>query len=530
MRAGAGGGVLCLVVAAVACGLARAASQTPALYVSVNGSDAADCSSARPCATFDRAYHRAQAGQTVLVAAGDYPAQQISADSTKTGSPVAFRPATASAKVRIVSTLPGVWGAVGLLIHGSHVAFHRIDILNGWGTDGASDVLVANVKAATFTVMASTNVSIVGGSVGPYQNDAAKIGRESRAVLVDHVFFHDYLQTDPAKHMECLHVFPVSNLVIRNSRFYNCAIMDLFFSNYGPGDIHDVVIENNWFDAPGSHGSGPASAPLMFEPFNVPISNVTIRFNSLLGSIGFGNSGPYSDVRMIANVASRIQYACTYGGSGFTYAYNVWTAAHCGPTDRSAPLQFVSSNGFDLHLPAAAAAVRAGDPSSQPARDIDGRLRPLHVPPDAGASQDETAELLIGRSIGAVALGMTPSDVANAYGPSKRVPSGAGTRTTRYAIEGRNVKLQFRANAVVAIETSSPYYTTAAGLGVGSTAAAARAASFAWGSACRKAYRRARGNSTTYLIPRNGSRSATIAAVVISRRGQDVCPRPPASG
>ena len=518
-----GSALLCVLVAAVACELAQATPPAPALHVAVSGSDAADCSSARPCATFDRAYHRARPGQTVLVAAGDYPAQKISADSTKGGAAVIFRPATAGARVRIVNTLPGVYGAVGLSIRGSHVAFHDIDILNSWATDGVSDVLLANVDAATFTVMASTNVSIVGGSIGPYQNDAAKIGRQSHAVLVDHVRFHDYLRTDPATHMECLHVFPVSGLVIRNSRFYNCAIMDVFFSNYGPGDIHDILIENNWFDAPGSHGAGPASAPLMFEPFSVPISNVTIRFNSLLGGIGFGNSGPYSNVRMIANVGDRIQYACNYGGAGFTYAYNVWTAARCGPTDRSAPLSFVNPSGFDLRLPRRAAALRAGDPSSRPARDIDGKLRPLHVAPDAGASQSETAELLVGKSIGAVALGMTPSGVTSAYRLSPSVAPTAATRTAIYVIEGRTVRLRYHAGVVVGLETSSPYYTTSNGLGVGSTAAAARAASFTWTTTCRKAYRRVTGRSVTYLMTRSSSRSTNIAAVTVVGRADDPC-------
>ena len=101
-------------------------------------------------------------------------------------------------------------------------------------------------------------MSVIGGSVGPTVNNASQITNcylcnySPQNILIDGVYFHDYTRTDPAKHMECLHVYPAQGITIRNSRFYNCAIMNLFFANNGSGgSLRDITLLNNMFDAPG---------------------------------------------------------------------------------------------------------------------------------------------------------------------------------------------------------------------------------------------------------------------------------------
>ena len=51
--------------------------------------------------------------------------------------------------------------------------------------------------------------------------------------VIDNVRFHDVVMTSTGEaegiHMECLYS-QASNITIKNSRFENCAVMDLFFT------------------------------------------------------------------------------------------------------------------------------------------------------------------------------------------------------------------------------------------------------------------------------------------------------------
>ena len=87
--------LLCSVLLLVDGAGCATAAPTATLYVSSGGSDGSQCSKASPCKSFARAYARAQLGQTVLVAAGDYPKQTLTAVNGKdsAGANVVFRPA-----------------------------------------------------------------------------------------------------------------------------------------------------------------------------------------------------------------------------------------------------------------------------------------------------------------------------------------------------------------------------------------------------------------------------------------------------
>ena len=60
-------------------------------------------------------------------------------------------------------------------------------------------------------------------------------GRDRRrsGFTFDNVVFHDVLVTDSAVHNECVYATGAEGLTVRNSRFYNCATMDLFFTELG---------------------------------------------------------------------------------------------------------------------------------------------------------------------------------------------------------------------------------------------------------------------------------------------------------
>ena len=120
---------------------------------------------------------------------------------------------------------------------------------------------------------------------------------------------------------------------------------------------------------------------------------------------------------------------------------------------------------------------------------------------------------------------MRAADVATAYGLSSPAPATDKPRVAHYRRDGSDVWLRYLRSSVVGIETTSPYYTTLGGLGVGSAAADAVAAGFKWSVECRKAYRRIQGGVATYLITRGGAEGKPVSAVLIVRRQQDECPR-----
>ena len=51
------------------------------LAVSTTGSDSSSCAATAPCKTFERAYNAAASGDTIVVAAGRYPVQNVPAGS-----------------------------------------------------------------------------------------------------------------------------------------------------------------------------------------------------------------------------------------------------------------------------------------------------------------------------------------------------------------------------------------------------------------------------------------------------------------
>lgn len=192
--------------------------------------------------TFDRAYHRAPAGSTVRVLPGTYPAQTL----TGGGRRVVFAP---SGRVTV--------GEVEL-DHASNVEFRDMRI-RGWKANGGSHITFRRVTTiGSFYIYAPASwVSVIGGSVGPSHNENSYIAvpdddvaQPSRHIRIDGVRFHDVTR-DANVHVECLHLADGVDVVIRNSRFENCAVFDLFVTwwYFRPkvGPPTQVRIEHNVF-------------------------------------------------------------------------------------------------------------------------------------------------------------------------------------------------------------------------------------------------------------------------------------------
>jgi hypothetical protein len=321
----------------------------------------------------------------VQVAGGTYPAQTIQPDPAKAG---------ASARVTFVAAPSASLNISGALtVSGSHVEVANMSAqmwrVVSTSTTSTTDVVMRNMTVSYFGIGSSSNVQVLGGSVGPAVDISSNItGNPAPSnILISGVLFHDYVRTRTGVHMECLHVFPAVQLTIVGNRFRNCAVFDALLGNYGGGsDLQNVRIENNVFDAPGSLAGGLSAGPysIMFGTSGRTVSNVTIDYNSFLGTIVFQPNGTYSNVRIDSNVGPRTQYSCGTP-PGISFSYNVWATAACGPTDLMAPSGFTDPANLDLTLTPGAAAIDRGNPSGFPSQDVRGRGRPNGRGPDAGA-------------------------------------------------------------------------------------------------------------------------------------------------
>jgi len=349
------------------------------VFLSPSGSDGRPCTKAAPCRSFARAYQVAQLGQVVELAGGSYGDQTMSGSAKGNGAAIVFRPAAGAKATTGSVTLNGQ----------NHIEFQNI-AMSDWYIRYAKDVTFRNVTTRFFFVRSSDSVNILGGSVGPNQDATSPtIGNYagqavSTNVIVDGVYFHDIgRQNDPGGHVECLFLQESSGVVIRNSKFTRCDIIDLYVSPVQGGPTaSNVLVENNWFDEPTDGGS----YAIDIHPDNGTVPhNFTLRYNSIDSSVLIYTGFTYENMVVDSNIG-RISSCDT---PGVTYRYNVWGNEKCGATDRTGAPGFVNPDGstFDLHLKPGSAAIDAGNPGSYPARDIDGTARPRGGHPDAGASE-----------------------------------------------------------------------------------------------------------------------------------------------
>jgi hypothetical protein len=280
----------------------------------------------------------------------------------------------------------------GLELSARHVELRDMTLASSVTTfAGAEDDVLRNLAIhGGLFIFSSQRVSVLGGSVGPGEDYHSMITSEygnttpPRDILIDGVYFHDWTRTSSDVHTECLQIGGGDGITVRNSRFHNCAVMDLHVSWYGDAPMtKNVTIENNFFETTVSGGYYTIGA--------YGYENLLIRYNSFAQEFSIfedaaGAQGPFINVRVIGNIGPKPSWE--WCGDNITYRYNVWDGTACGPTDLNAPSGFTDAANGDLHLQAGAAAIDRGDPSNFPATDIDGDRRPQGGLPDAGA--DET--------------------------------------------------------------------------------------------------------------------------------------------
>ena len=226
--------------------------------MSPTGIDSAPCTREAPCQTFARAYRAAGPGDVVELAAGTYTAdvQSIPFDPTKRrGDPIIFRPAdgaavTIAGQVRVAAT---------------RIFFRDMRFASGWVATG-DRITFKNIDSAGMFILSGTNISVLGGQVYPgpgYQGEqdadpllaSGTRGNPPTNILIDGVRFHGWLRPPGSNyHTECFQAGAGVNVVIRNSRFYDCATHDLFIQSWGTlnnanNRIDNWVLENNYLGA-----------------------------------------------------------------------------------------------------------------------------------------------------------------------------------------------------------------------------------------------------------------------------------------
>jgi len=226
-------------------------SQCPAsVFVAANGSDSAACTASAPCQTFQRGYQVAKPGQIVEVAGGTYPSQTLDPPGKPAGaSPVLFRRAL------------GATVSVGeLRTNGINaVEFRGMSFDDYYLAAGSSQITLRNNAAKVFYMRSANNIRILGGSVGPScDGESPTVGAtdqssvRSTRIVINGVNFHDITRScaPSGSHVECLFVQETTGIVIENSTFTNCNIMDIFFHRIGiTGDPNHVIIRGNTLNA-----------------------------------------------------------------------------------------------------------------------------------------------------------------------------------------------------------------------------------------------------------------------------------------
>ncbi len=385
-------------------------------YIATNGNDTSNnCSSqSNPCLTFNRAYSQASLGDIVEVAAGTYSEQSINyvntspKNSTSDQPDVVFQPANGASV-----TING-----DITTYASHVTVQNMTARDtDIPYDGPAvvrDVTYKNMDGRNFTIDSGININIIGGDYGPASSCGGSFGGGNNGIrkngsampsniVIDGVNFHDIQSYDlNACHIECLIIGAGDAITIKNSKFRNCSIFDIFLQPFN-GTISNVTMGNNWFANPtdqnGNSNSGRAVEFSTRSPWNANWNNVTIRNNSFNSALNIDDDtsssySTYTNFKITGNILDRSGDSANTCNPGVQYNYNVWKGTGCGSStdvngSGSFPYINASNNSsFNYHLkPDATSAINRVPTNQAPSQDIDGDNRPQGSAAEAGSDE-----------------------------------------------------------------------------------------------------------------------------------------------
>jgi hypothetical protein len=381
-------------------------------YVATNGSDSNPCTISARCATINRAYQLSTNGDIVLMAAGTYVAQSISANTSLTGSnklmpngtEVLVKTESGAGTVIINSASFGGSGRF-------NITLQDLTITNGISTSnsGVSDIHIVgghtganNGSEGAYLGNLSSFISLQKTDMGPIHQDCSNNAKiihlwGTTNVLIEDSTIHDFTsQTGCGNHPDAIEICdsasgcpagwgPVHDVIIRRNNFYNntCDHMRL---NSSAGS--NLIVENNWFSGNTGFEGG---CGLQFQ---IGVPGAVVRYNTVDGLIQTVNSAEGANQRWYGNIfVQNYNQGNCLTGTGLVAEYNVQLNSNpqsCGGNNNiqvaSLGGYFVDSAHHNYDLTASAtAAINPPHGTSFPSLDIHTASR--GNAPDAGASE-----------------------------------------------------------------------------------------------------------------------------------------------
>jgi hypothetical protein len=206
-------------------------------------------------------------------------------------------------------------------------------------------------------------------------------------VTFDNFDFHDVLVTDSGVHNECVYSNG-PNLTIKNSRFWNCATMDLFITRgdwWGQPLYGNITLINNVFAHATMEGAGSwhyyslgINGGIIQEMRNWTVINNTFETEVSGGStpapgtIWANNVGDWSCYPQ-ATFVNNVGMKCSASDKAVSPAASCAQPACSNPT--TAAQGWRNPSVFDFHLTASSPAIGWASPTYAPATDKDGNAR-----------------------------------------------------------------------------------------------------------------------------------------------------------
>lgn len=407
---------------------------TANIFLSPNGNDAGsrcvrnavaianpDVGGTTVCRSYQRAYTLASKGDIVQVASGSY-----TGDIRNLGSP---KPSTGpGCDVYAADTAGCIWfqpaaGATITYAGGLYVQdadYVRLDSIDfgssniyigcNAGTGNCvpagriiHGVWIDNSNMSQFFFTSTNGMTLTNSTIGPCiaNLDASVCDSQIKAngnstpdtpdldfhILIEGNRFHDIYRTATNAHVECMLFFDGKFSAVRRNVYQNCGIIDLFLVSFNPHPMDNVVVENNFFDRPGSNAptspSNQTSQALLLSAQGPSMTNILVRNNSFVGGqvVSQVNGGGTVTATLTGNIFGTQLGSCgqTTAGLIITESFEFFNAAGttCGTnTSRGDPLYAAPlAQPPDLHIPLGSPAVGKGNPGNCPAVDFDNVAR-----------------------------------------------------------------------------------------------------------------------------------------------------------
>jgi hypothetical protein len=317
------------------------------------------------------------------------------------------------------------------------------------------------------------------------------------------------------EHVDCVQFFGGVNVTIENSRFFNCATSNVMTGSGNGGTFSNWTLQNNQFGglahpdngvdlSDGGPGNSPWSGTIRV------LHNTFADGTALIFGGGEGVFQPGTSAYVAGNAGglTRLCLDQTENLSA-TFVANVWGRFKCGARDVVGSLTYIRETVIDPDLRPApdSAVIAVVDPTIGPPLDARGAPRPRFVDADAGALQREPAGLTLGAAVGPVALGLSKSAVETAEGAPAKSGQLSGAIATSYSRFGGSLSVRYAGGKVVAIGTTSRYYSTPSGIAVGEPRSSLPAAA-GWSPCGHGLQRAAHGN--VVVVATRGNRIAAI--------------------